>query len=394
MSRPVELNLTPPTFVVRNTVGREKEQTLKNPDRPASDAALWEYCDKNYHQLLPIIAEKVHNEKEVSQHSESRTLDARDLRRRLKSRRSRSTSRSPEPTSVFSRIQRDRSASPRRRQGDKRRRGEDVFHRLGIEEEVCPHIQNAATRKSSIEEEDLSKPWTCEESDPFTPRMRYFELPKKSRMPNNVKTYDESDNPEDHLKIFQAAAKVERWTMPTWCHMFNSTLTGSARVWFDDLPPESIDSYDDLKKAFLANYLQQKKCVKDPVEIHHIKQREGESTKDSVRSFATNDYSRGKKNSNKFCEFHREVGHNTDECVHLKRQIEELIKNGKLSHVIRELKQGSGKDRPKTAKNGGNIRKGQASSNLDGSVVTKSRQAKNCTKFLSKSGNFVPTLRR
>ncbi|GJU20528.1 hypothetical protein Tco_1153870, partial [Tanacetum coccineum] len=68
---------------------------------------------------------------EVSQHSESRTLDGRDLRRRLKSRRSRSTFRSPEPTSVFSRIRRDRSASPRRRQGDKRRRGEDVFHRLG-----------------------------------------------------------------------------------------------------------------------------------------------------------------------------------------------------------------------------------------------------------------------
>nr|GEV07471.1 hypothetical protein [Tanacetum cinerariifolium] len=70
--------------------------------------------------------------------------------------------------------------------------------------------------------------------------------------------------------------------MPTWCHMFNSTLTGSARVWFDDLPPESVDSYDDLKKAFLANFLQPKKCIKDPIEIHHIKQREGESTEDIV----------------------------------------------------------------------------------------------------------------
>ncbi|GJT48927.1 reverse transcriptase domain-containing protein [Tanacetum coccineum] len=67
--------------------------------------------------------------------------------------------------------------------------------------------------------------------------------------------------------------------------MFNSTLTGSARVWFDDLPPESVDSYDDLKEAFLANFRQQKKCIKDPVEIHHIRQREGESTKDFVRRF-------------------------------------------------------------------------------------------------------------
>ncbi|GJZ59397.1 reverse transcriptase domain-containing protein [Tanacetum coccineum] len=202
-----------------------------------------------------------------------------DLRRRLKPRCSRNMSRSPEPTSVFSGIRRDISASPRRRQGDKRRRDEDVFHRLWVEEEVLKK------QKSSIEEEDLSQPWICEEADPLTPRIRYFELPKKSRMPNNVKTYDESDDPEDHLKIFQAAAKVEHWAMPTWCHMFNSTLTGSARVWFDDLPPEFIDSYDDLKKEFLANYLQQKKCIKDPVDIHHIKQREGESTEYFMQRF-------------------------------------------------------------------------------------------------------------
>ncbi|GJY72812.1 reverse transcriptase domain-containing protein [Tanacetum coccineum] len=74
------------------------------------------------------------------------------------------------------------------------------------------------------------------------------------------------------------AAKTERWAMPTWCHMFNSTLTGNAQVWFDDLPPESIDSYNDMREAFLKNYLQQKKCIRDPIVLHNIKQRDGEST--------------------------------------------------------------------------------------------------------------------
>ncbi|GKC54146.1 hypothetical protein Tco_1076891 [Tanacetum coccineum] len=272
-------------------------------------------------------------------------------------------------------------------------------------------------------------------------------------MPSNVKTYDGCEDPEDHLKKFQAAAKVERWAMPTWYHMFNSTLTGSAR-------------------AFLANFLQQKKCIKDPVEIHHIKQREGESTEDFVQRFKartrhvkgaskcmrisgfmhkitksklikrphekipksvdemmriTTSSLRGevassnqvrkktlsarkqqeagrkqnfdrmgdfrnqqrseqrrdkftlltkspkeilaldrgkfktpppmtapieKRNNNKFCEFHGEVGHNTNECMHLKRKIKELIKAAKLSHVIKELKQCSGKDQSKAAKKG------------------------------------------
>nr|GEW43787.1 reverse transcriptase domain-containing protein [Tanacetum cinerariifolium] len=260
--------------------------------------------------------------------------------------------------------------------------------------------------------------------------------------------------------------------MPTWCHIFNTTLTGSARVRFDDLSSESIDSYNDLKKAFLANFLQQKKCIKDPVEIHHIKQKEGESMKDFVQRYkaesmqvkgahkcirisgfmheitkpklikrmhenilksmdemmrVTTSFLRGevaasnqarkkrlstwrqqeagrkqnfdrrgdfinqqrserrrdkftlltkspkeilaldkckfkapppmtthveKRNSNKFYDFYEEVGHNTDECMHMRREIEELIKSGKLLHVIKELKQDSRKDQPKAAKKG------------------------------------------
>ncbi|GKE42970.1 hypothetical protein Tco_1470254, partial [Tanacetum coccineum] len=38
--------------------------------------------------------------------------------------------------------------------------------------------------------------------------------------------------------------------------------------------------YFDLPKR-----IRQKKCIKDPVEIYHIKQREGESTEDFVRRF-------------------------------------------------------------------------------------------------------------
>nr|GEV44998.1 hypothetical protein [Tanacetum cinerariifolium] len=53
-----------PTHVRRvKHSGKRERENLKNPDRPASNATLQEYCDKHYHQLLPIIAEKVHNEK-------------------------------------------------------------------------------------------------------------------------------------------------------------------------------------------------------------------------------------------------------------------------------------------------------------------------------------------
>ncbi|GKD76784.1 reverse transcriptase domain-containing protein [Tanacetum coccineum] len=236
-------------------------------------------------------------------------------------------------------------------------------------------------------------------------------------MRNNVKTYDGTGDPEDHVKIFQAAAQVERWAMPTWCHVFNSTLIGTARVWFDELPPESRDGYKDLKAAFLAYFMQQKKYVKDLVEIYNIKQRDGETIEDFMERFKVetermkgalretvvaskkkghtswkpqdqpkrhvserkSDFrgqpreGRGssrfttltrtpkeilaveagkfkppppmvipveKKSSNKFYDFHNDKGHIMDECMQLKKQIKELVRAGKLSHLIKEIKQG------------------------------------------------------
>ncbi|GJU33359.1 hypothetical protein Tco_1176948 [Tanacetum coccineum] len=56
-----------------------------------------------------------------------------------------------------------------------------------------------------------------------------------------------------------------------------------------------------------------------------------------------------KRNHAKFCEFHVEVGHNIDECMHLEKQIKEVLKAGKMSHLIKELKQNNGKEQPKAA---------------------------------------------
>ncbi|GJR16434.1 hypothetical protein Tco_0799086 [Tanacetum coccineum] len=50
-------------------------------------------------------------------------------------------------------------------------------------------------------------------------------------------------------------------------------------------PLESIDGYKDLKGAFLAYFMQQKKYVKDPVEIHNIKLRDRETIEEFMERF-------------------------------------------------------------------------------------------------------------
>nr|GEV62728.1 reverse transcriptase domain-containing protein [Tanacetum cinerariifolium] len=181
--------------------------------------------------------------------------------------------------------------------------------------------RSRSKRNKSTDEDDLTRPWMCEEGDPFTPRIRNFESSRRTRMPNNVKTYDGTGDPEDNVKIFQAAAQVEIWAMPTWCHMFNSTLIGAARG------RNGSNRFSPLTRT--------------PKEILAAKAGKFQPPPPMVKPVE-------KRSSNKFCDFHNNKGHSTDECMQLKNQIEELVRAGKLSHLIKEIKHG--RDQSKTGK--------------------------------------------
>ncbi|GJR29981.1 hypothetical protein Tco_1106213 [Tanacetum coccineum] len=272
-----------PKSDIRNTVGKDK-QTPQNSARTTSTVDLEEFYENHYEKLLPIIADKYEHERrkkkkleevkarlnsgeawkrkvkvQESACSESRT---RSPRRHRRSHSSRSRHNPCQSQSVFARLKRERSRSPRHDRQNKTRRETTIFKRLGgggrsmsaysdslqessryteryseSEDSEGGHGKPRSRRhKPNTEDDDLSQPWVCAKTDPITSRIRHFNFPK-TRMPSYVKTYDGSEDPEDHLKIFQAAAKTKRWAMPTWCHMFNSTLMGNARVWFNDLPP-------------------------------------------------------------------------------------------------------------------------------------------------------------
>ena len=131
----------------------------------------------------------------------------------------------------------------------------------------------------------MSRPWRRQKVDAFARRISDFSENKRRRMPTNVKTYDGTGDPDDHLEIFESAATIENWPQPVWCHMFNSTLVGNARNWFNKLPRRSINGFEELRKAFRLNFTQRKKCNKNPVEIARIRQHQGESTSTFVERF-------------------------------------------------------------------------------------------------------------
>lgn len=45
-----------------------------------------------------------------------------------------------------------------------------------------------------------------------------------------------------------------------------------------------------------------------------------------------------RRNKDKYCDYHKDKWHNTDECFHLKKQIEKMIKAGELNQFVSDLR--------------------------------------------------------
>nr|GEV38470.1 reverse transcriptase domain-containing protein [Tanacetum cinerariifolium] len=125
-------------------------------------------------------------------------------------------------------------------------------------------------------DEDLRNPFKEARRTPLTRRIIEF-AGLEYKMPNNIKLYDGTTDPEDHLSRFASAANSGEWPMPVWCRMFQQTLDRSARGWIECLPPDSINERADLREAFAARFSVRRACFKDPHEITKIIRRANES---------------------------------------------------------------------------------------------------------------------
>ncbi|GJV47657.1 hypothetical protein Tco_1437869, partial [Tanacetum coccineum] len=141
--------------------------------RTTSAVDLEEFCEKHYEKLLPIMADKYEYEKRKKEKLEEAKarLDFGDARK--KSTKAQESAYSESKT-----------ISPRRQ-----RRSQDGVHpRTPIAVRKTQGILKSSQRKKfSIEDDDLSQPWVCAETDPFTSRIRHFDFPKTT-MPSSVIT--------------------------------------------------------------------------------------------------------------------------------------------------------------------------------------------------------------
>nr|GEW39358.1 reverse transcriptase domain-containing protein [Tanacetum cinerariifolium] len=221
-------NTTPIVTTVTKTTTKQK---TPNGAKTASRINILDFCEEHYEDILPVM-DKIRRDKQREVHTK---LDFRE--NSSKSRRIREDSQNSSAKTLSARY---RNPLERPQIRDRLRNNDgNVFCRLG-------HRRESAFKRLS---------------DTYSPSTTKSGLDRE---------YSRDDS--------HSRGRPHKWNS-------SPSKDQTVRVWFDELPPESINGYTDLKAAFLAYFMQQKKYFKDPVEIHNIKQKDGETNEEFMERF-------------------------------------------------------------------------------------------------------------
>jgi len=137
--------------------------------------------------------------------------------------------------------------------------------------------------------EDRSRSATPEPRGPraFGPRVLRAQFPPRFRAPTTVPKYDGETNPSVWLEDYRLA-----------CHAGGAEddffviknlplhLADSARTWLEHLPEGKINSWADLRDAFVGNFQGTYARPGNPWDLRNCRQKPGESLREYIRRFS------------------------------------------------------------------------------------------------------------
>ncbi|XP_057953162.1 uncharacterized protein LOC131147664 [Malania oleifera] len=193
-------------------------------------------------------------------------------------------------------------------------------------------------------------------------------LPRRFEMPT-FERYEGLSDPIDHLDTFRVLMQLQGAPDAIMCRAFAATLKGSARDWYRTLRLRSIGSFLEMEQLFTNHFLRRKNPPVDMgeliaraqkyINLEEIMDNRGtrielkrkgnnqemsESSKSAKRhenALLTSPNMR--RLSSKFSTYtplntprSEDHGHDTEECIHLRSEIEALIKRGYLLRFIKK----------------------------------------------------------
>ena len=115
----------------------------------------------------------------------------------------------------------------------------------------------------------------------FTASVKSFPLPHKFRVPQ-IDSYDGVKDPLDYLEIFKTLLHLQEVANEIMCRAFPTTLKGAARIWFNRLMPNSINTFKELSAQFTAHFIRGHMYKKSTVCLMSIRQRENKTLRSYI----------------------------------------------------------------------------------------------------------------
>ncbi|GKV18246.1 hypothetical protein SLEP1_g28653 [Rubroshorea leprosula] len=185
----------------------------------------------------------------------------------------------------------------------------------------------------------------------------------------HLETYDGSGDPDEHLHTYQAIMRIQNANDAMMCKVFPATLKSTARRWEIKRTAIELMQVHQKEGESLRDYMQRFNKVTLDIDnvpdticlsalLHGLKR--GRFLDDLLENppktwNEVNDrsqilaqiqhwvrrpspplYESPRADKSKHCDYHRTYGHNTEDCQHLKDELEFLARNGKFEGYVQK----------------------------------------------------------
>ncbi|GAU51947.1 hypothetical protein TSUD_417300 [Trifolium subterraneum] len=125
-------------------------------------------------------------------------------------------------------------------------------------------------------------------------RIMDIPLPRGLEKPPTLDKYDGTTDPDEHVQSVETALDYRNLRGSIKCKLFPLSLTRGASTWWRNLPPGSIDSWEELCRMFTAHFTTSRRHPKTVASLKAIVQGPEESLRNYSRD-STKYLSRSKR---------------------------------------------------------------------------------------------------
>ncbi|GAU19534.1 hypothetical protein TSUD_303470 [Trifolium subterraneum] len=120
---------------------------------------------------------------------------------------------------------------------------------------------------------------------PLSRRIMDISLPRGLEKPPTLDKYDGTTDPDEHVQSVETALDYRNLRGSIKCKLFPLSLIRGASTWWRNLPPGSIDSWEELCRMFTAHFTTSRRHPKTVASLKAIVQGPEESLRNYIERF-------------------------------------------------------------------------------------------------------------